>query len=135
MTSIADSLNFIAPETNWTAVLTGTLDDEWSAIKCVWMTRIRTCHPDKGGDAKEFLAVQRAFEALRLVYESKTVASFSKELSAACGQGGAAASDHVPSWDFYEVWRTHNRPATPSSASSLLSSRRCRALFLTRPAE
>lgn len=90
------------PEKTWDC-LTGNLHEEWQTIKKVWMLRIRKTHPDKGGDTQEFLSVQHAFEALRLVFEGGKVESFSANMSASCGQEGTAASDHVPSWEYYEV--------------------------------
>ena len=79
----------------------------FSRIKSVYFKRALATHPDKGGDAVAFRAVQEAWEVLRALYDEGRVSSsgwasyFDAEGPRVPVTSGRAASRAVPSWDWF----------------------------------
>ena len=82
-----------------------TLEDEWSFIKKHHFNHIKVCHPDKGGDADTFRAVNDSFNVLRELVSKKQVKRFASESSRATAPVPASASasqgEYAP-WEWYE---------------------------------
>lgn len=82
--------------------LGGDLADEWKLIKKSYFRACLDNHPDKGGDASAFRKVQRAFEALRALFDRGAIASFGDNAASTSVDTAVAGSEaEVPSWEFY----------------------------------
>lgn len=82
------------------------LNAEWSLIKKNYFKKILVSHPDKGGDASVFRAVQASFEVLRKLFEDGEVKSFATSLDQSTGDEYRGAKDDfkgssTPSWEYY----------------------------------
>ncbi len=82
-----------------------SLEDEWAFIKKRHFNHIKVCHPDKGGDAETFRAVNDSFNVLRELVSKKQVKRFVSESSRSTSQvpesAGSSHGQHAP-WEWYE---------------------------------
>lgn len=79
-----------------------SLEDEWAFIKKHHFNHIKVCHPDKGGDAETFRAVNDSFNVLRELVSKKQVKRFASESAAhAPVSRSSAQAEHAP-WAWYE---------------------------------
>lgn len=87
----------------------GSIEDEFKAVKKLYFKRVLVSHPDKGGDAAAFRALQEAWETLRDLYDKGRVhvEGFSYYFAGAGAHAeadaapGAGADAEVPSWSWY----------------------------------
>lgn len=89
------------------AALSGCADiaEEFSILKKTYLRQVLITHPDKGGDAETFQATRKAFEVIRKLFESGSVASFAnsaeRPTTSAYTTAGSTTGAGVPSWEFY----------------------------------
>ena len=74
------------------------LVEEFKIIKKQYFKLILIAHPDKGGDAKSFRAINTAFESLRDLFEKNSVKTFKTDGNVA---GNAPLGTSTRSWDYY----------------------------------
>ena len=82
-----------------------SLEDEWAFIKKHHFNHIKVCHPDKGGDAEIFRAVNDSFNVLRELISKKQIGRFVSESSRSTAhvpESGTSAHGHAAPWEWYE---------------------------------
>lgn len=92
-----------------------SLEQEFQVIRSAHRKQILVCHPDKGGTAESFRAVQAAFNVLKELYQKKSIDSFATHLNDDASQNyhesfQDANDMPVPPWDFYEEAPEENVP-------------------------
>ncbi|KAI8897827.1 hypothetical protein BC833DRAFT_592187 [Globomyces pollinis-pini] len=78
-----------------------SLDEEFKLIKKAYFQKILKVHPDKGGDAGEFRAVNTAWETIRVIFEKSSISSFAKSASKNASTRAYPDSGTFKSWQFY----------------------------------
>ncbi|MBU2869869.1 DNA-J related domain-containing protein [Colwellia sp. E2M01] len=46
-----------------------TLDVTWTEVRQAYLKKIAICHPDKGGNTEDFIAIREAYEVLSVNYQ------------------------------------------------------------------
>lgn len=96
-----------------------TVEDQFGALKRLYFKEALRFHPDKGGNAEQFTALQEAWSGLRGLFDAGRILppGFDNYLPGAAGantsayQASRATGDNVPSWEWFAEAAAEKYPA------------------------